>query len=372
MSFGIRKAPVPDMQRSLPFDAWPIADRMLWQSIIRSGDILDGSGPGADWSPVTQINTRKAYAYWLLWLKSNEPLDPSGEPLDRLTGERIRAYLESRGDEIASLTAFTYILDLLRFAQAGDPTRDWGWLKAIKNRLWARAVPVRDKISKIRPSAELFELGIELMNDAYGIACRYNPYAAEVQYRDGLIICLLAARPVRLKNLTAIVMGRHLIKIDNTYWLIFEAAEVKNARAIEVPVPAVLTDYMDTYIQRHRRRLLQQTKTDRLWISKNGTPMAATTIRGQIKSRTAAAFGTALTPHLFRDCAATSIAIEDPEHVRMAATILGHRQLATTERYYNQANMLSAGRRHQDHIASLRAELAVDPLKFAQPPTQET
>ena len=28
-------------------------------------------------------------------------------------------------------------------------------------------------------------------------------------------------------------------------------------------------------------------------------------------------FGHALNPHLFRDCAATSIAIEDPDHVRI-------------------------------------------------------
>jgi integrase/recombinase XerD len=348
------------MRRSLPFDAWPEADRRLWRSIIRTGDILDGAGPGAGWSPVTKINTRKAYGYWLQWLKTNGYLDAEDDPLDRLTPEHIKAYLASRGDEIASLTAFTYILELLRLAQAAEAKRDWGWLKAIKNRLWARATPHRDKTSAIRPSSDLFELGLDLMDRAAGLRCRYNPYAAEVQYRDGLIIALLAARPVRLKNLAAITVGRHLVRIDGDYWLIFPAIEVKNGKAIEVSVPQALTCYIDVYLEWHRRRLLQGKTSQRLWVSRYGTPMAHNSIRGQIKARTEAAFGTALTPHLFRDCAATSIAIEDPDHVRMATAILGHYRSATTERYYNQARMLSAGRVHNTNVARLRQELAGD------------
>ncbi len=42
-------------------------------------------------------------------------------------------------------------------------------------------------------------------------------------------------------------------------------------------------------------------------------------------------------PHLFRDCAATSLAIEDPAQVRVAAQVLGHGAFATTERHYNLA-----------------------------------
>ena len=61
-----------------------------------------------------------------------------------------------------------------------------------------------------------------------------------------------------------------------------------------------------------------------------------------------------INPHLFRDCAATTIAIEDPEHVRIASQILGHRSAATTERYYNQAQTIDAARRYQDFLVALR------------------
>ena len=70
--------------------------------------------------------------------------------------------------------------------------------------------------------------------------------------------------------------------------------------------------------------------------------------------RTAAAFGQSINPHLFRDCAATSIAIDDPAHVRIASQILGHRSTATTEQYYNQAQAIDAARRYQDFLVGLR------------------
>jgi integrase/recombinase XerD len=44
-----------------------------------------------------------------------------------------------------------------------------------------------------------------------------------------------------------------------------------------------------------------------------------------------------MNPHLFRDAAATTMAIADPANVRLAAPLLGHRSFTTTERYYQQA-----------------------------------
>ena len=55
------------------------------------------------------------------------------------------------------------------------------------------------------------------------------------------------------------------------------------------------------------------------------------------------------------DRAATPIAREDPEYVRMAATILSHASFATTERHYNQARSVEAARHFQDVIGNLRA-----------------
>ncbi len=358
-------------RHAVPCNDWPPADQALWQSVVAEGDILDGRGPGGNWAPTTKNNTRKAYGYWLHWLAVKSFLSaPVDHPLDRITAERIKAYIEDMEEDTAPLNRFVYILDLLRFAQAAAPDRNWDWLKRIKNRLWARARPAREKASKIRNSGDLFELGLNLVNEASAITCRYNPLQAEVQYRDGLMIALLAARPVRLKNLTAIKIGHHLIRSDDVYWLVFEASEVKNQRHIEVPIPDVLTPYIDDYLAHHRPRLLQGNQSDRLWISRFGGDLTGNSIRRQIKLHTEAAFGKAIYPHLFRDCAATSIAIHDPEHVWITANILGHNTLATSQKYYDQSRMLEAGRHYQSTIADLRrtvSEEARGPLGESAP-----
>lgn len=341
---------------SLPFDQWPDADRAMWQAALAEGDILEGAGPCADWAKTTRDNSRKAYAYWLRWLDYSDLLDREVSPCDRLTPERIAAYTFSLEDRVASSTVFTYILDLLAYVKRVAPERDWSWLIDIKNRLWARAYPARDKTPKIRPSQDLFELGIALMDSAVDASCRHNRLACELQFRDGLLIAFLAARPIRLKNLSALELGRHLVRIDGVYWLRLDADETKNRKHIEVTLPEVLTPYIETYLRRHRRRLLANTRSDRFWISCFATPLSDGVIRYQICKHTKAAFGIAISPHLFRDCAATSVAIEDPEHVRIAAAILGHHSLSTTQQYYDQSRMLSAGRHYQSALTDMRKD----------------
>jgi integrase len=73
--------------------------------------------------------------------------------------------------------------------------------------------------------------------------------------------------------------------------------------------------------------------------------MTQIAIYDRIRARTKEAFGVAINPHLFRDGAATTLAIADPEHVRAAAPLLGHRSFGTTERNYIQAKGLEAHRK---------------------------
>ena len=76
----------------------------------------------------------------------------------------------------------------------------------------------------------------------------------------------------------------------------------------------------------------------------------------QIVLRTGEAFGTPLNPHRFRHSAATSLALASPEAVRAGAVILGHATFATTERHYNLARAIDAGRRYQDVLEGLVAK----------------
>jgi integrase/recombinase XerD len=207
------------------------------------------------------------------------------------------------------------------------------------------------------PSRDLYDYGFEVMGSA---GTRSTPLKEAGQYRDGLMIALLAARPVRRKNLASIEIGRHLVGQGTVYLLRFPGQETKTGRALEFPLPQALTGPVDFYIKYHRPFLIgskgrwKRDPGDALWLSDHGSPMSASQLGARISQRTREGFGLPINPHLFRDAAATSIAIEDPEHVGIVTTILGHSNGGTAEAYYNQATSIEAARRYQDVIGAFR------------------
>jgi integrase/recombinase XerD len=89
--------------------------------------------------------------------------------------------------------------------------------------------------------------------------------------------------------------------------------------------------------------------------------MSESTLRHLIKRYTQKEFGTAVWPHLFRDCLLTSIAVDQPDLMRIGAAVLGHASSLTGEKHYNQARILEASRRFGTTISSLREALLAAP-----------
>jgi len=201
-----------------------------------------------------------------------------------------------------------------------------------------------------------------------------------VVYRDGLMIALLAARPLRRKNLAAIKIGEHLFRNGPDYRLQFAARETKSRKVLELNLPSKLTPFFDRYLSHHRPLLFPRNRNSRqptthapsacsnLWVSVRGTGMGAESMYRCIVAHTRAKFGRSINPHLFRDAVATSVAIGDPKHVRITMNLLGHSKLATTERHYIQARSLEATRRHQSHMLGLRRQSRDDKLACSHRP----
>ncbi|MEI6203008.1 MAG: site-specific integrase [Enhydrobacter sp.] len=200
------------------------------------------------------------------------------------------------------------------------------------------------------------------MDKASDDARRDQPFFAASQYRDGLIIALMAARPLRIRNFQDIELLRTLVYRSGTYWLVFGEDETKTGRPVDIEVPRPLTPYLESYLRLHRSILLAKrpagTKpTTALWVSRSGEKMQEPAMRENIKRRTKIVFGHAINPHLFRDCAATSFATDDPEHVRCIAALLGHTTLATSDTYYDQARMVTAARLFSATMMKIRNDL---------------
>jgi integrase len=127
----------------------------------------------------------------------------------------------------------------------------------------------------------------------------------------------------------------------------------------------VLLPELERYLDLYRPRLMDMTgPTDRanpvrppgqfLWITRCGTPMTPSGLQKALARHTQARFGHHVNVHLFRDCVATSLADDDPEHVRIAADLLGHKTFHTTETIYIAANQRQALRMGQNLILARR------------------
>ena len=180
------------------------------------------------------------------------------------------------------------------------------------------------------------------------------------QFRDGLIIAILICCPMRLRNLTEIVIDRHLLFDGQAYRIELTAAETKAGRLYHAAVPVERTLYVEDYLQVHRTRLQSFARADgpgtggRLWLGRKGRPLSSGGVQKLIIARTSEAFGKAIYPHLFRDIAVTELVDFAPDEIAIAPDLLGHADLQTTQKYYIQADGMGAQARVQEVIAARR------------------
>jgi site-specific recombinase XerD len=174
-------------------------------------------------------------------------------------------------------------------------------------------------------------------------------------YRTGLMIAFLAARPLRLRTFRDLRIGRHIVRHENGYMIYLGPEDQKTRRPLEAPLPGTLTAAVDRYVAEMRPVLLQGcAPTDKLWVSVAGTALASVTIYGIVRETTEKALGVPMNPHLFRDALATSLAVDAPEDVGASTTLLGHGSTRTAAKHYNQAKGIDAARRYQAAILDLR------------------
>jgi integrase/recombinase XerD len=331
--------------------------------------LFESDDAGAGWSEGSRYKTAGGYNFWLSWLAAENLLDPDLGPADRVTRERAAAYIAELQAERAPYTVLCRIQELCDALRVMAPETNWDWLAQVYRTLRAQVRPVRDKVSRLKPIDELAALGERLMEEAE-TAPEWSARRRAVLFRDGLIIALLAYRPVRLKNLAMMRMGRHLTKVSGCWQILFAADETKSRVPYEAMVPSVLTPRLERYLDVHRPVLMRgeradgradappiNARLDAVWVSEVGTQIEASALGRRIVDRTRDAFGRSVSPHMFRDCAATSIAVENPRHVGDASLVLGHAGHRMTEKHYNHARSLDASRRQAETLARLRRSL---------------
>ena len=197
----------------------------------------------------------------------------------------------------------------------------------------------------------------------------HDPRLNAMDYRNGLMMALLALCPLRLENLAAIVIGQHFTLDLERPRLVFTAEEMKGKRPLEFDVPAVLQARLAFYLSDIHPLLYRGLQRGApLWPSLHtGKPqMSEHGIYTRITQVTEKHLGYPVTPHMFRDAAATFITELAPEHAMMAAAILQHASLDVTMRHYVHGEQHLAARKYHAAIDEMIARVAAEPIDLQE------
>jgi integrase/recombinase XerD len=343
----------------MPLCQWPEEDRRVWETTISpTNPFVDIGGERAALRRHSNRRVETSYGRWLTFLKRSGELARSAKPEGRIRLEMVQHFireLQALGNKPSTIAL--RLTDLLLMARIFDPVGDWRFIRNLAEKVRAQGTSDNGKRARLRGSDELYDLGERLMTEAED---QPNPAAAASFFRDGLMIALLALVPLRRKNFVQLRIGKELRKQDGKWQVDLPASATKTHAALSFDWPAELEQSLETYLQTHRPVLVARSyrwltrADDHLWVALSGSALTEMAFYDIVRKRTRKAFGIAINPHAFRDAAATTLAIHDPEHIRAAAPVLGHRSLATTERFYNQARSLDAHRRYVKALSQLR------------------
>lgn len=343
----------------LPLAAWPENDRRAWEAALAPGDLLDGTvGAGFHWRSATRFKYYKGYGRWLTFIINAGLMTADGGPEDRVTQDRVRAYIqELESQTVSSWTLWSRLCELLVTIEAMFPSEDYGWLRRAVTYYRKARIDRRNKVPRLRPVNEILDWALGQMAMVNADASVRN---GDGLFRDALIVAFLCCCPIRLRNLSMIELDRHLYRTSTGFGLRFAGPETKTGQPISMPIPDCLTEPLNQYITTWRPPLLAGRQSTRLWITRYGLPMRPRSVQAAITRTTKRAFGRSINAHLFRDCAATFVALEDPSHIGIVPPLLGHLDPRTAQRHYIQANQIVAGRHVRVSVASLRKRLPKD------------
>ena len=350
---------------SIPPECWSSQDQAALRQALSPGSRRMRTGRGAHWRPASAETLCESTSYFVGFIAA-AGVDVGGSTLSEFcTMERVWSWIDGMRDRgLAPATIKMRVVGLQRIMAVMHPFESWNWLYDIINELPDGLLESRRrKMLKIKHSRELLKLGVRLIIEAKTRPF-IRPHLYHVHARDGVIIVFLALRPLRLKNITGLRLGVHLRRQESGSWRIqVPASETKNRETIDWVVPEDLALFLESYLAIDRPALLARRtgpgaeSEDHLWISEDGLPLCSPNLTARVRDHTRRAFGVSISPHRFRDAAATTATIEFPTNLRTALALLGDRDPHTIQHHYDQANSLVASQKVNDSVDATKQEL---------------
>lgn len=346
----------------LLFNDWPASDRTAWSAALMPSGLFTAGGAFSQSREGSLKLYRQGYAQWLSFLLRNEPEALEAQPIARVTQVRVQGFIDESAKRGVKLRSIASHLMALRIVLRAFGSECIDWLNRAEQRIYKASNP--SQLKKPLPiSAEtIFAWSVERLSALDETQYR-DAVSHAVAWRQALMIGLQVSCPVRLRAMVAMTVQKHVIPTGDGFLLRWAAADMKDRRRREMPLPDPLAFPLRRYLDHWRPILLRDRISDALWISERGVPLSADSYQGGLALLTQRVFGVTLRPHAFRSIAATSIAEKNPSQAGIIRDVLGHATIRTSEMYYNRAAGKAACGQLQEMVDKTRRSANVKKLK---------
>lgn len=291
------------------------------------------------------------------WLTVSDPEALKEPPAARATGTRLLRWLDAL-EHLSPMTRQLALNGVLRVLRASAPELNWSDRLGPGRQIRRNSLGARSdrKLGRVLSSAVLLRAGLTLASS--GAQAANTRLEEAKRQKDGTMVAVLALLPVRRRAFVGLRLGQSIhLSGDNIYISLPEEL-TKTGVAWETRVPAEVSMHLRRYVFETRPFLLSRGSEahDLLWVSSRGAPYQLSYFGTAMAKITKRITGVRVSPHLFRDAAATTLARTSSASAALIAPVLAHTNLGTAERHYIQAGSIEAGRDYAAVLARIRRE----------------
>ena len=337
------------------FAEWPQHDRLAWLAETASGDAFaDTDRPVLTLADASIEKFRKGYGRWLGFLAMHGWLEPDQLPEDRPSAQRLSAYFQALravgNSDYTIIGRFSELAAALSILALG---RYWRWVRSPGGRSIASRLQRQKRHIVVPHSRVLYKWSCKMMDTAMN---QVSDLKQALQFRDGLIIALEAARARRLRSMAGLQVGSELARQPDGRWRItLGPKRVKTGNADSFPFHADLSPYFDYYLGHVRPFLLRGRASTAMWIGLSGQDLSQKSYGENYGLRAKRRFGVRFGPHRSRHAAATSAVMDVPSDptlavrmLRIGADVMG--------KHYDRAEQVQASQSYDIMITCKQAE----------------
>ena len=186
-----------------------------------------------------------------------------------------------------------------------------------------------------------------------------SPARNATLFQKALAIEILVMAPMRIGNLAALRLARHVVMPKGSQGpihLVVSESEVKNNLPLEFELPSRSSTLLKEYLLDHRPHLVDDEDNAWLFPGVRGEHKWARTLSAQLKDIIDKETGLTLTAHQFRHLAAKLLLDRSPGAYETVRRLLGHKSLRTTTNFYTGMETLAATKQYDQVILQLRGE----------------